>query len=449
MSDILDATRTQKKYDGIPPYLRMTFNTNDFIGHDDFRSEPSLFANDDSSRSSLSDDASRFSESATTGTTSDSASDVDLTDSDVSSSPSYVSYSNQSLYRTPSPPSYVPGDYHDISLPEALSVSSLIGRSPPPTPDATEASKSLSFSIDSLLGDASQSSDDSYDSAPASVVSNVSAFYPPTNSLLDDASQSSDDTYDSAPASVAFYPPAQPLVENQDSMYASVGQYPAPQQQFIDVQAQPVYSFGMFSEMKTSQMRAVSSTLFWCHVCARFCSSADSAEKHNTMHALVGEKCSLKENIFRQTGYVTLHENTGFLDRVKCGLCDKIVCGRYFVKHVRVHNGHKCEMCAREFSSKGRLIDHKNEHTGELPYACAECPRRFGSRAGLSQHVRRHKNFRSFGCRFCEKRFNTKGACAVHERIHTGNNPYKCDVLNCGRSFPQKVQLDNHILNHV
>ena len=427
MSDLLEATRTKKKYDGIPTYVRSTFSSQDFIRQEDFRSEPSLFTFDDhSSRSSFGDDITRFSESTTAYPSPDSVSEVDLTDSNApSSSPSYISYDSQRLYRTPSPPSYVAGDYHDISLPEALSVSSLIGSSPTPSPDPTAASNNLSFSIDSLLGDAIQDRDESFDSAPASVISNASAFYPPTQPLVSHASTA------------------------QDLRNVSFGQYSVPQHQFSDPQRQPVYSNEMFSEMKTSKTSAVSSTLFWCHVCARFCSSAGSAEKHNTMHALIGEKCSLKENIFRQNGYVTIHENTGFLDRVKCGLCDKVVCGRYFVKHVRVHNGHKCEMCSKEFSSKSRLIDHKNEHTGELPYVCAECPRRFGSRAGLSQHVRRHRNFRSFGCRFCEKRFSSKDSCAVHERLHTGNNPYKCVVLNCGRSFPQKVQLNHHMLTHM
>ena len=434
MSDILEASRSQKKYDGIPPYLRMTFTANDFIRQDEYRSEPSLYTNDDSTRSSLSDDVPAVLSESTTST---DVSDADLTDNDVSSrfSPSYVSYADQSLYRTPSPPSYIPGDFHDISLPDALSVSSLTGRSPP-----TASASGLSFSIDALLSDVPPSSDDSYESAPASVVSNVPAAYPATDSLRGD---------EHVPASVpAFYQPTQPYVATSSTVQDPMS-VPFVHHQHTDVQAQPVYSFDMFSEVKISQASALSSKVFWCHVCARFCSSAESAEQHNAMHALVGEKCSLKENIFRQYSYVTVHENTGFLDRVKCGLCDKIVCGRYFVKHVRVHNGHKCERCAKEFSSKGRLIDHKNEHTGELPYACTECPRRFGSRAGLSQHVRRHKNFRSFGCRFCEKRFSTKCACVVHERIHTGNNPYKCVVLDCGRSFPQKVQLEKHMLNHV
>lgn len=402
MTDLLQAT-LRKKHDVIPPFLYSTLHCQSFIRQEDFRSEPSLFAVDESSRSSDADATVRTNAYPFNRTSFHSARGEAVEFEATKCEPSYVSFDNENLYGTPSPPTYIPGDYHDISLPDSPSVSMVTDEdtSPKQDPLASDFEK-LPFSIESLIGD-----------------------------TIDDAAYG---YLDSAPAQVVSHAPF---------VFQTV------QPHRIDLQRQPFYDKEMFSQARSSQKNAISSAVYWCHVCARFCSSAASANDHRYTHASDGVKCELRTAIFKQHGYVTLHENTGFLDRIKCGLCQKIVCGRYFVKHVRVHNGHHCEKCSREFASKSRLRDHLNEHTGELPYACAECPRKLSSRIGLTQHVRSHKNFRSFECKFCEKLFNSKYACAVHERIHSGNNPYRCSFGNCERSFPQKVQLNLHMNSHM
>ena len=403
MRDLLQAT-SRKKYDVIPPFLYSTLDPQSFIRQEDFRSEPSLFAEDEDSTPSLVDSVETNSIRPSNRMTVQSTHDEGVENRAAPTEPSYYSFADQGLYRTPSPPTYVPGDYHDISLPDSPSASMVTENNTQPDHMTSDTEKKLPFSIESLIGDAVHDTVEAspyLDSAPAYVVSHV-------------------------PSVFSTFPP-------KPSEY----------------QKQPVYDREMFLQARSSHANAISSSVYWCHYCAKFCSSAASAMEHRYAHASSGVRCDLRTAIFKQHGYVTVHENTGFLDRIKCGLCQKIVCGRYFVKHVRVHNGHHCGMCSREFATKSRLRDHLHEHSGEVPYACSECPRRFSSRVQLAQHVRSHRNFRSFQCSVCEKRFNSKHACTVHERIHSGNNPYRCEVVNCTRSFPQKVQLNLHMNTHI
>ena len=35
-----------------------------------------------------------------------------------------------------------------------------------------------------------------------------------------------------------------------------------------------------------------------------------------------------------------------------------------------------------------------------------------------------------------------------HTRLHTGERPYKCSELNCGRSFIQLSNLQQHMKTH-
>ena len=187
--------------------------------------------------------------------------------------------------------------------------------------------------------------------------------------------------------------------------------------------------------------------VYWCHVCNTLCVNPDDARKHKDIHVNNSDTCALRTTTFKKYGHVTMHERLGD-ERIQCGLCDKIVSQCFFSKHQRLHDGHFCGQCGKEFSTNSRLQDHMNTHTGNTPFTCTVCDRQFAKRSSWTQHQRYHRDHKSFMCQFCKKRFNSKYACAVHERLHTGDNPFRCNYPGCNRSYPQKIQLKLHMNSH-
>ena len=188
--------------------------------------------------------------------------------------------------------------------------------------------------------------------------------------------------------------------------------------------------------------------IFWCHVCNIVCSDRMDAERHQIIHRYRGDKCSLKRLLYSEHGYVSRHEQTGYLDRIQCGLCDKVVANCFFIKHLSLHDGHICDVCDHEFSTNSKLQDHMNIHSRRFLFSCKVCDRQFSKKSSLTQHMRYHREYKQFVCRFCSKSFSSKYTCTVHERIHTGENPYKCEKPGCDRSFPQKIQMKLHMATH-
>ncbi|XP_052766885.1 zinc finger protein 16-like [Mya arenaria] len=186
---------------------------------------------------------------------------------------------------------------------------------------------------------------------------------------------------------------------------------------------------------------------FWCHACNSLCEDARDARNHQHVHRIQGTSLGLRKSLFLQHGYVTRHSRMDN-ERFRCSLCEKVVAQCFFAKHQRLHDGHFCEVCHKEFSTSSRLRDHMNVHSGITPFTCSICSRKFSKRSSLTQHYRYHRDHHSFKCSYCSKYFNSKYACSVHERLHTGENPFRCTVPGCDKTYPQKIQLKLHLCSH-
>ena len=187
---------------------------------------------------------------------------------------------------------------------------------------------------------------------------------------------------------------------------------------------------------------------YWCHVCNALCIDSEDAKKHQYYHHHQRAPCNLRKSLLMVHGYVSKHVKLDE-ERMQCGMCEKVVASCFFTKHQRLHDGHICDVCNKEFSTNSRLQDHMNVHSGVEPFKCTICDRRFAKRSSLTQHHRYHRDHKSFKCTYCYKSFNSKYARAVHERLHTGDNPFKCTVPGCTRAFPQKIQLKLHVSSHM
>ena len=123
----------------------------------------------------------------------------------------------------------------------------------------------------------------------------------------------------------------------------------------------------------------------------------------------------------------------------------------------------KCDVCAREFTSKDSLRSHKSHHSrfgkmqvtlpkqvvdanAQEPRVCKVCCESFQSRRSLSQHKRSHAGIKTaFACPFCRKGFSFKQNLLRHKR-NQHDRPYKCQ--RCGEGFRTVQGRLRHFLKH-
>lgn len=156
-------------------------------------------------------------------------------------------------------------------------------------------------------------------------------------------------------------------------------------------------------------------------------------------------------------------------------------------KHMRFHGNEgkefQCEICLMTFPECIQAIEHKNFHSGELPYCCEGCDKHFmfswllfthrrlfhpnmkddpsmlvcdicnmsfGTRSGLRKHHFRKHNKCPMEpplCEICGKCLANNETLKFHKRTHTGEKPHTCTT--CGKCFRKKGLLVEHERTHT
>ncbi|KAH3702803.1 oocyte zinc finger protein XlCOF6-like [Dreissena polymorpha] len=131
--------------------------------------------------------------------------------------------------------------------------------------------------------------------------------------------------------------------------------------------------------------------VFWCHVCNAFYLDDIDAKNHHTLHCVKGDKCNLRKSLLVAHGCVSRNARLNE-EKIHCSLCDKSVSQCFFIKYQRLHDGHICDVCRKEFSTNSRLKDHMNVHLGAMPFSCTMCDRNFSKRSSLTQQNCYHRD---------------------------------------------------------
>lgn len=114
------------------------------------------------------------------------------------------------------------------------------------------------------------------------------------------------------------------------------------------------------------------------------------------------------------------------------------------------HSGdYCCNVCDLQLSSKFKLQDHMNLHTGARPYCCAECGKRFCQIYNYRVHLRTHAQNKvaRLQCRVCLMSFASQEALKDHlSRTHFEDQFYECDL--CKRVFTSLKACEHHVQLH-
>ncbi|XP_058834126.1 gastrula zinc finger protein XlCGF46.1-like isoform X2 [Topomyia yanbarensis] len=216
---------------------------------------------------------------------------------------------------------------------------------------------------------------------------------------------------------------------------------------------------------------------------------------HKRMHdGLVPYECELCGKAFPTAHNVKRHYMQKHSTNRLSLPCDHPGCGQVFAtrqgfnRHKdRVHNPNYvmpsrtafiCDMCGKEYTTKGGLKTHKYTHTpAEMPFVCKICSKKFPTSAKLKEHTMRHEGVRnhtcphcglqkvsghelrthiknmhseprSYSCDICARQFSNTSSLGLHVKIvHLGVKPYVCTV--CEFAFGRSDHLKRHMKSHM
>ena len=134
-------------------------------------------------------------------------------------------------------------------------------------------------------------------------------------------------------------------------------------------------------------------------------------------------------------------------------------CGKEFlyVKRLSEHiekehiqeTKYNCDLCAKEYQSKGHLRRHIKAH--EDTYLCPNCPEKFSKKIQLKSHV-----FNEHSIKKCDKCEFVGKPCAVRQHKKSKHEakkyhihkPINHNCNQCGKLLTTHTGLRNHIANH-
>ncbi|XP_050360124.1 zinc finger protein 43-like [Nymphalis io] len=140
-----------------------------------------------------------------------------------------------------------------------------------------------------------------------------------------------------------------------------------------------------------------------------------------------------------------------------CTQCDRRFLWRgNLLRHMNSHaakaNGDLiCKPCNRTFSSIATYQQHmkiskKHVSENDFKFMCSDCGKRFPTKSRLRDHINwEHLKNYVYSCDECQKVFKTSNSVYHHKQVHKKDVvEHLCD--HCGKPFPNQAKLRSHIL---
>lgn len=162
--------------------------------------------------------------------------------------------------------------------------------------------------------------------------------------------------------------------------------------------------------------------------------------------------CELCAKAYSHRGTLQQHRRLHTGERpYRCPFCDKAYTwSSDHRKHIRTHTGEKpyaCADCGKAFVRSSDLRKHqRNMHSNDKPFPCAECGLTFNKPLSLLRHQRAHLGEKPFRCPACDREFAVASRMLEHQRVHSGERPFPCPT--CGKCFTKASNLVEHQTLH-
>eukprot|EP00041_Stephanoeca_diplocostata_P009962 m.157378 g.157378 ORF g.157378 m.157378 type:complete len:482 (-) comp17968_c0_seq1:18-1463(-) len=107
----------------------------------------------------------------------------------------------------------------------------------------------------------------------------------------------------------------------------------------------------------------------------------------------------------------------------------------------------RCELCMKEFTLKRNLKRHVRLHdeAEATKYKCdwVNCGKTFARASDYNDHRNTHEGIKPHVCKVCKKRFVRNSDLKLHQRRHEKQKPYAC--MHCNRAFLRSCDLTAHM----
>lgn len=190
-----------------------------------------------------------------------------------------------------------------------------------------------------------------------------------------------------------------------------------------------------------------------CEVCGKgFADQKALQVHHSNKHStdvdkpFKCEKCPQsfqKENSLKS--HLKLHE------RVDCSICGKNLSNVYNLKsHMSIMHSTEerqfiCDVCGKEFKSRGAMDSHSVVHkelTREDGARCQICNTWISRKNRLRRHMIEIHESKEAECDVCHKTYPNMKAMVNHRRNIHGGQTFECEI--CGKQFKRSINLKEH-----